>query len=336
MMKQRQQTMLHAITALIFLLLPIVAAQPVAAQQGGTTRYIYDQNGRLRAVISPSGEAGIYDYDPAGNFTAIRRLGANDCEALEFTPRQGPFGTQVTIYGVGFKGQVSGVTFNGAAAQIVRQTLASVVVKAPDGATTGPITVALPCGAKTFSMPFTVSGVRVLPSVIALAPSRTIQFTADVAGIADPAVKWGVNDVEGGNQSFGTITETGFYTAPLLPSSSGSRQFLVRATSVAEPSIFGEATVKVTDNGYEFLARGVSVRYGTVANNAIAYVATPLSVRYGNPPSNASAYVANSVSVRFGTPAPPVPAYVTGAVSVRYGAPTIQSQSKSSPEKERK
>ena len=44
------------------------------AQQGWTTSYVYDDNGRLHAVISPSGEAVVYEYDAAGNITSIRRL----------------------------------------------------------------------------------------------------------------------------------------------------------------------------------------------------------------------------------------------------------------------
>ena len=89
------------------------------AQQTGTTRYVYDNNGRLRAVLAPNGEAALYDYDPAGNVTAIRRLAATACETLEFTPQQGTSGALVTIYGVGLGGQVRGVSFNGVVAQIV-------------------------------------------------------------------------------------------------------------------------------------------------------------------------------------------------------------------------
>ncbi|HEX9005571.1 MAG TPA: DUF6399 domain-containing protein [Blastocatellia bacterium] len=80
------------------------------------TRYVYDNNWRVRAVLAPTGEAAVYDYDPAGNVTAIRRLRVNACEALEFNPQQGTSGALVTIYGVGFGGQVSGVSFNGVAA----------------------------------------------------------------------------------------------------------------------------------------------------------------------------------------------------------------------------
>ncbi len=315
--------------ALVLLASLAVLSQPVAAQQGGVTRYVYDQNGRLRAVISPNGEAAVYEYDPAGNFTAIRRLGANACEALEFSPRQGPFGTKVTIYGVGFRGAVSVVSFNGVEARIVSQTPASVVVEVPSGATTGPITVTAPCGLPITLRPdFIVSGVQVMPAAITLLPGRSIQFTANVAGLLDQSVEWSVNEIKGGNQSVGAITESGLYTAP---ASAVGAQFMVRATSVEEPSLFGEALVTVPgERALELLASAISVRYGPLPpnNNAPAYLAgNAVSVRYGplSPNNNSPAFLATAagaVSVRYG-PLPPNnndPAYFVGSpVSVRYG-----------------
>lgn len=306
----------RAIHSVLMALLLLCANLPVAAQQPVTTRYIYDQNGRLRAVITPEG-AAVYDYDPAGNFTAIRRLSVNACEALEFSPRQGAPGTTVTIYGVGFNTQVSRVTFNGAIATITAQTATSVTVKVPDGAMTGPLAISAPCGTRTFAAPFTVSGVVVLPPTIAVSPGRTVQFTANVAGVSDPTVTWSVE----GN---GTITDTGLYTAPPSVSGNATAIFTVRATVAAETSIFGEAMVRVTPSGYEIVASGVAVRYGTPANNAVAYVASPIAVRYGDPPKNGPAYVAGPVAVRYGAPSSNGPVYVAGPVSARYGqTPTI-------------
>jgi len=86
----------------------------ISAQQ--TSRYVYDDDGRLKAVIAPSGAAAVYEYDATGNFTAIRRLNADDLEVLAFSPRSGVVGTQVVFYGVGFGAGVSSVTFGGGAA----------------------------------------------------------------------------------------------------------------------------------------------------------------------------------------------------------------------------
>jgi YD repeat-containing protein len=48
----------------------------------------------LRAVITPSSEANIYEYDAAGNVTAIRRNTATTLEVLDFHPREGVSGMQ--------------------------------------------------------------------------------------------------------------------------------------------------------------------------------------------------------------------------------------------------
>ena len=57
------------------LLLPILLLiiQLAALAQGTTTQYVYDDSGRLAAVIAPSGETSVYQYDAAGNLTAISR-----------------------------------------------------------------------------------------------------------------------------------------------------------------------------------------------------------------------------------------------------------------------
>src|ERR1700742_4856204 len=65
--------------------------QPLAAQQGGTTRFLYDKNGRLHVVALPDGQGASYDYDPAGNITSIRRFPAGT-----FTVQISPAAAQVT------------------------------------------------------------------------------------------------------------------------------------------------------------------------------------------------------------------------------------------------
>src|SRR4030095_6792174 len=87
---------------LLLIILYTALSSVVTAQQGGTTRYVYDDNGRLRAVISPAGEAAIYEYDPAGNITRITRQPAGFVSILSFTPKSGSEDTLVTIIGTGF------------------------------------------------------------------------------------------------------------------------------------------------------------------------------------------------------------------------------------------
>jgi YD repeat-containing protein len=121
------------------------------AQQGGTARYFYDDNGRLKTVLSPTGEAAIYSYDPAGNFTAITRRTANELSIIDFTPKTGPVGTSVTLYGTGFDATASGntVKFNGVTAIVSSATRNQLVVTVPAGATTGTISVTISNGTGT-------------------------------------------------------------------------------------------------------------------------------------------------------------------------------------------
>jgi hypothetical protein len=82
-------------------------------------------------------------------------------------------------------------------------------------------------------------GVQILPQAVTLQVLGMQQFNANVTGSANQAVTWGV---AGGNAN-GTITSSGFYTAPAtVPNPS---QVTVNATSQAAPTKVGTATVTV-------------------------------------------------------------------------------------------
>ena len=121
----------------------VIATGPAAAQQSSTVQYVYDENGRLRAVISPSGVTTIFNYDAAGNIVSITQQ-ANPLVSISgFTPTSGAVGDTVTINGSGFS-NVAGqntVNFNGTAAVVTSATTTQIVTTVPVGATTGPITV---------------------------------------------------------------------------------------------------------------------------------------------------------------------------------------------------
>jgi YD repeat-containing protein len=308
------------VASLSVLSLCLLAGSPARAQQGVTTSYVYDEDGRLHAVISPTGEAAVYEYDAAGNFTGIRRLTPNDLELLTFTPRQGAVGTPVTIYGTGFNQGVNSVSFNGLAASIVRSNIASVVALVPDGATTGPITVVTPRGAATSTAQFVVRGVRLTPQSVTIPASDSIQFGLSISGTPTGDVIWSVNGADGGSPGVGTITAGGFYTAPNLAGSSPV-QYLVRATSVDDSTLFGESVVTVVPFGAGFVFRsdGLSVRYGTPPNSPPTYVNGAVSVRYGTPSNSPSTYINGAVSVRYGTPANQPSTEISGAVSASRG-----------------
>jgi len=61
-----------------------------------------------------------------------------------------------------------------------------------------------------------VTGVKIEPDHVMEAPGDSRQFTGTVTGtgIFSAALKWSVNDVDGGNASLGTISSSGFYFTP--------------------------------------------------------------------------------------------------------------------------
>jgi YD repeat-containing protein len=304
----------------LILILSLFATPDLNAQQGGTTTYVYDEDGRLIAVISPAGEASVYEYDAAGNFTAIRRLTPNNPAILAFTPAHGPVGMQVTIYGTGFDQGVSAVSFNGTPATIVSANLVTVVTVVPEGATTGPITVVTPRGTVTSTKHFVIRGVRVLPDAITIAGLETVQFGLSISGTPTSEVVWSVNGVIGGNQSNGTITNAGFYSAPNL-TGPNTAQFVVRATSVDDEELFDESLVTVVPfgAGFQFRSDGLSVRYGVPPNQPPTFINNAVSVRYGAPPNNPPAFINDALSVRYGTPPNSPPTFTNDAVSVTRG-----------------
>jgi len=272
------------------------------AQTGYTTRYIYDNKGQLRAVITQNGEAAVYDYDPAGNFTAIRRLTPTDFEIIEFTPRSGAVGSNVTIYGVGLNEEVSNVTFNGLSGQIISQTKTSVIAKVPVNAISGPISVTTPRGSRTTSSSFIVKGIRVIPEAVTISSNGTMQFAANVTDDYDNDLIWSVNSFVGGNNTVGTISENGLYQAPDL-SSLPTTQYIIRATSGYDSSFYGESQVTVLgqSSGNQFLTKGISVSYGSPLNIASTYIPSkPISVRYASQQNIISAPIQAAVSATLG------------------------------------
>lgn len=252
---------LKAFAALLVAIFMAAASSPAHAQ-GGTSRYVYDNKGRLHAVVAPNGEANVYEYDAAGNITAIRRNTASTLEVLGFSPRQGVPGNQVTIVGTGFGAGVSAVAFNGVTAQIVSVNAPVVIATVPNGATTGPISVTTPGGTATTAAPFTVRGISVMPANETVLSGQTIQFVATVVLAGDQSVIWSVEGIEGGNSIVGTITPTGLYTAPALLITQTSATFRVRVASVAAPALVADAQVRVLnpDNGLGSLWTSVTVR----------------------------------------------------------------------------
>jgi hypothetical protein len=84
------------------------------------------------------------------------------------------------------------------------------------------------------------SGVQVLPSAVTLQVNGTQQFSANVIGGTSQAVTWSVL----GGATNGTMTPSGFYTAPAAVPNPA--QVTVQATSAADATQSGTAIVTVT------------------------------------------------------------------------------------------
>lgn len=104
--------------------------------------------------------------------------------------------------------------------------------------------------------------VNVAPAAATVALEQSQQFTASVGGTTDQRVVWDVNGIVGGNETFGTITNTltdsGRYTAPRNMPPGG--QVAVRATSQANPAASGSALVTLTSNIVVTVSPGSATR----------------------------------------------------------------------------
>lgn len=160
--------------------------------------YVYDENGRLTAVIDPNAaqpNAAIYSYDAVGNLLSIARSNSSVLAVLGFSRRCAPVGSTVSIYGLGFSTSPTGNTvgFNGVTAAATPETPYKLVTTVPAGATTGLVSVTTTAGTAYSSEPFTVgcSG----PQITMLQPdlgdpgaSVAIVGTNFESGIADNRV----------------------------------------------------------------------------------------------------------------------------------------------------
>jgi YD repeat-containing protein len=338
-----KKTLLKSFTTLLLVIVCTAIPLSIQAQQGGTTTYVYDDNGRLHAVISAAGDAVVYEYDAAGNITAIRRLAADALAIFSFSPHEGIPGDQVTFTGIGFGGGVTDVSFNGASASIVSVTPSRVIATVPPSATTGLVTITTPRGSVTTTTPFTIAGLRITPSSAALKFGESVQFTAEVLpATLNQSVQWSVEGIDGGTIDVGIISTTGFYTAPNTRFSSVT----IRATSVADATRFAEAHVKVSDPNdvQSVLAVSVSVSRGDnvspaalalplavqrgVSGDSLAALAKPLAVQHGSAGDSQSA-VASSLAVQYGDVANSS-ATLSRSVSVQRGT-TEQTTGLTSP-----
>ncbi len=149
--------------ALVGLQLQALPAQAIS--QSNQITYVYDDLGRLEAVVDPSATNGIakYTYDNVGNLLSIARQSASVSTVLDLQPKLAKAGSSLTIYGAGFSSTASqdtvrfGGTQNctgGTIATVTSATVTQLVVAVPSGGT-GQIAVSAPSGCSRSTQTFT-------------------------------------------------------------------------------------------------------------------------------------------------------------------------------------
>lgn len=134
--------------------------------------YVYDNLGRLIAVIDPATDTAVYSYDAVGNLLGITRQNSSTLAIFQFTPSSGPVGTTVTIYGTGFSATPASntVKFNGTTTSVLTATTTVLTANVPAGATNGPISVTVAGVTATSASNFTV-GVGGAPTLSTFSPA---------------------------------------------------------------------------------------------------------------------------------------------------------------------
>jgi YD repeat-containing protein len=134
--------------------------------------YVYDNLGRLLAVIDPASDTAVYAYDAVGNLTGITRQASSTLAIFQFTPSGGPVGTSVTIYGTGFSATPASntVKFNGTTATVATASTTVLTTTVPAGATNGTISVTVAGVTATSSASFTV-GTGGAPTLSSFSPA---------------------------------------------------------------------------------------------------------------------------------------------------------------------
>ncbi len=161
------QSSLRALAMAGVLLLVITAPSPA-----GDISYVYDNLGRVLAVIDPATDTAIYQYDAVGNLTGITRQASSTLAIFQFTPSSGPVGTAVTIYGTGFSATPASntVKFNGTTATVATASTTVLTTTVPVGATNGTISVTVAGTTATSSASFTV-GTGGAPTLSSFSPA---------------------------------------------------------------------------------------------------------------------------------------------------------------------
>lgn len=116
-----------------------------AVQAATTQQYYYDDAGRIVQAIGSDGTIRQYQYDENGNVTAINRVSSNALTISGLSPTIGHVTASVALYGTGFSAVPSenDAKFGTISAVVSAASATQLVVTVPQGAVTGPISVAV-------------------------------------------------------------------------------------------------------------------------------------------------------------------------------------------------
>ena len=257
----------------------------LAAEQ----RYVYDNLGRLIAVVDEAGNATTYSYDPAGNLISVTRQGGGGALAVTaFTPDRGKAGDAITILGAGFLpgAAANTVTFNGTPATVSSATASAIVATVPVGATSGPVTVSNANGSAASGQSFTV---LVAPVISAVTPAMVARGMSTRVEIGGSSLRFASSVV---------FAQPGI-VATILPG--GSDQLLPVTLNVGPSVPAGAYVFSVSNPAGTSQSGTVTVTVGIRPTGAAFSVARPLTVFAPSPaqlnPVGSSASVAAAVSV---------------------------------------
>jgi YD repeat-containing protein len=144
----------------------------MAAGVAHATAYVYDANGRIRAVTNSTGASAEYVYDAMGNLLQVESVPAGELKIFAFSPDHGAIGATVAIAGQGFSATPAdnAVEFNGTPATVTEATPTSLTTSVPVGATTGKITLTVGTQTVTGDDVFTVDDTGLAPVVTSFSP----------------------------------------------------------------------------------------------------------------------------------------------------------------------
>ena len=223
----------HSAALLISLLLPALA-------NAQSWQYLYDEVGRLKSAIAPSGERADYEYDAVGNIVAIRRSASGALNISEFSPQIGKGGTSVKLLGSGFSTTLASntVKFNGVTATVTAATATQLTVTAPNTGTTGAISVTVGAATVTTREAFVYSSTVVTapPTITSVTPScavpgNTVTITGTNFDVAPGATR-----VELGNVIAPTTVASPTSLSALVPLGATSNTRVVTPLGISTAS----------------------------------------------------------------------------------------------------